>query len=104
MAKPKAEGKNVHALHTEILDNMHKIYVSKNTDYGNSAYKTFKEFGVMSYVIRLTDKLNRLKSLTALGSTRMVTDESLMDTLMDMANYSVMAMMDIISERNEGGL
>jgi hypothetical protein len=43
--------------------------------------------------IRLEDKLNRLKSLTRSGDQQ-VNDESIDDTLMDLANYAIMTIVE----------
>ena len=45
--------------------------------------------------IRLEDKLNRLKSLTVNNKAQQVNDESIEDTLLDLANYAIMAVMEL---------
>ena len=67
------------------------LHAKKNKDYGNAAHQSYKEFGITSYVIRLNDKLNRLKALTKPGATMKVQDESIIDTLKDLAAYAIMA-------------
>lgn len=81
-------------LHKEVIDKLHEVYVAKNKDYGSSATKTFEEFGLISYAIRISDKLNRLKEFVRCGEM-MVSDESIIDTLLDLANYSIMAVIDM---------
>ena len=51
--------------------------------------------------IRLSDKLNRFKMLSK-GRDALVNDESIRDTLVDLANYAIMTIMEIEgeSERN----
>lgn len=83
--------------HLSVLTDLSSIYSAKNSDYGNSARNTYDEFGFITYIIRLKDKLNRLVSLNKKGEPSV--DESIEDTLMDMANYCIMAVMDI--RRNE---
>jgi hypothetical protein len=68
---------------------MLKIFSDKNVDYGDS----FKEDGVVGLVIRLGDKLKRLKTISDDGHVIQVTDEGLWDTLLDIANYSAMGLM-----------
>ena len=63
----------------------------KNKDYGNAADASYREFGLISYVIRLNDKMKRLKSLTKPGAEQKVKSESIEDTLMDLAAYAIMA-------------
>lgn len=78
---------------TDILDEMHDTYERKNHDYGNSFSKTFEEFGVVAAAVRMNDKMERIKSL--LKSEAQVKGESLRDTLMDLANYAVMTVVEI---------
>ena len=74
-----------------ILDELKDLHARKNSDYGNAAHESYKEFGLISYVIRLNDKMKRLKSLTKPGCEQKVTDEKIEDTLMDLAAYAIMA-------------
>lgn len=75
----------------EITTKMNELYQKKNHDYGSSFDKSCNEFGLISPVIRLSDKLNRLKSL--LNKDPQVASESIDDTLLDLANYSVMTLL-----------
>lgn len=70
------------------------LYERKNLDYGNSFSKGFKEYGLTMSCIRLEDKLNRLKNLNDNGVAA-VSDESILDTLMDLANYAIMTIMEL---------
>ena len=74
-----------------ICRDLMALHARKNNDYGNAAHESYKEFGLISYVIRLNDKMKRLKSLTKPGSKQEVKSESIEDTLMDLAAYSIMA-------------
>lgn len=71
-----------------IVDGMSELYTRKNHDYGDSFTQTVDEFGLVAPAIRLSDKLNRFKSL--IKSPSQVTDEKLEDTLIDMASYAIM--------------
>lgn len=51
-------------------------------------------FGIISALTRMSDKWNRIKSL-AQGAKNDVSDESLEDTLMDLANYCIMTVMEL---------
>lgn len=86
--------------HHRILDQIHDSYIRKNTDYGNSFSQLYAEFGLLSTVIRLSDKLGRLKTLTQ--QEALVKDESIRDTLMDLANYAVMTVMELDNRVNKG--
>lgn len=76
---------------TEITSNMAKTYAAKNHDYGNSFEQSLDKFGLVASVVRLGDKMNRIESLTKKESQ--VKDESIKDTLLDMANYAIMTVM-----------
>ena len=77
-----------------IINNMFETYHKKNLDYGNSFGKSVEEFGFVAAIIRMNDKMNRLKSLVKNQEVH-VTDESIKDTLLDLANYAVMTLIEL---------
>ena len=77
----------------EITDYMYQIYEKKNADYGDSFSKTFDEFGLTASAIRINDKTERLKKL--IKQDAQVQDESIKDTLLDLANYAVLTLMEM---------
>ena len=83
---------------TDIIWKLNALHNRKNHDYGNAAHESYKEFGLISYVIRLNDKMNRLKSLTKPGAEQQVADEKIEDTLMDLAAYAIMAIESLHSD------
>ena len=83
--------------HKEICNKLNALYEAKNKDYGDSFGKSYKEYGLTMSCIRLEDKLNRLKSLNFNKSIK-VKDESIEDTLMDLANYAIMTLIELESE------
>ena len=86
-------------IHEDLCREMHKLYVAKNADYGDSFAKVRMDIP-NAILVRLSDKLNRLKSLmTKSDDDRKVRDESIDDTLMDIANY---ALLELVERRNEG--
>ena len=78
--------------HAAICSDLTALYERKNHDYGDSFGKGFKEYGMTMPCIRLEDKLNRLKSLLKSGAQ--VNDEYIDDTLMDLANYAIMTLIE----------
>lgn len=46
--------------------------------------------GYMSAIVRMEDKMNRVKSILLKGTGESQIDESVQDTLIDLANYSLM--------------
>lgn len=69
----------------EIVEGMMNTCIMKNNDYGSSVEDTYNKFGNVSYLVRITDKYNRVLSL--LDKDAEVKDESIDDTILDMANY-----------------
>lgn len=74
----------------DILLKMSETYHKKNHDYGNSFEKSCNEFGLTSPIIRMSDKLERIKTLNK--TSPLIGDERVEDTLLDLANYAVMAL------------
>lgn len=79
--------------HKEICERLYKIYVTKNKDYGDSFGEGFKEYGLIMPAIRLDDKLSRYKQL--IKHEAEVKDETITDTLLDLANYCIMTIIEI---------
>jgi hypothetical protein len=85
-------------LFKNITNEMYELWKRKNTDYGSSVSDTYKDFGLVSFLVRMQDKMNRLKTLTK--QQALVEDEKIEDTLIDLANYSVLALMEVRNESN----
>ena len=83
-------------LHKRICRELHSLYERKNHDYGDTFHEQFLEEGYPMLRIRLWDKFSRVKTLTKMGeSNAAVKEESLRDTLMDLANYALMAVIEL---------
>ena len=65
-----------------------ELFVKKNTDYGDA----FATYGPVGVIVRMGDKIQRLMSISQNG-VQFVNNESLRDTLIDLHNYSAMAVM-----------
>lgn len=73
---------------------LRELYDAKNRDYGDSFSQSFEKWGLPMSCIRLGDKLNRLESF-AKGQDMKVGDERVEDTLMDLANYAIMTLVEL---------
>lgn len=80
-------------IHKQICQGMTELYAKKNSDYGDSFAKLRAEYPE-AICIRIQDKVNRLKSLLVDRKAQQVNDESIDDTLMDIANYAVMELVE----------
>lgn len=73
-----------------------ELFKRKNKDYGDA----FATYGPIGVLVRIGDKINRLQSISNTG-IQMVDDESIRDTLIDLHNYTAMAVMLIDEKKDE---
>jgi hypothetical protein len=72
----------------EIHDQSLELFKKKNQDYGDA----FAKYGTLGVLVRISDKLQRFQTITK-NQITLVQDEKLEDTLLDLHNYSAMALM-----------
>lgn len=72
----------------EIHDQSLELFKKKNQDYGDA----FAKYGTLGVLVRISDKLQRFQTITK-NQITLVKDEKLEDTLLDLHNYSAMALM-----------
>lgn len=65
----------------------------KNADYGNAYADNVADFGLIAAYLPIQNKCNRIKTLIK-GNKPMV-NESLRDSLLDLANYAVMFLIEL---------
>lgn len=90
MANIKEKLQTLKTLHSQ----QQALYAEKNEKYDDAFAKTYAEYGPTVAIIRLEDKLNRVKALVAAGLDDS-NGESLVDTLTDMANYANMFLIEL---------
>ena len=93
----KITKENMQNAHDELL----QTFVDKNADYGNSFESSLEEYGLIAALIRMEDKMGRLRTLIKSfminylldnkSDIAKVKDESISDTLRDLSNYALMA-------------
>lgn len=94
----KITKENMQNAHDELL----QTFVDKNADYGNSFESSLEEYGLIAALIRMDDKMGRLRTLIKSSIINeildddkfeggKVKDESISDTLRDLSNYALMA-------------
>jgi len=74
-----------------------ELFTKKNNDYGDA----FAKYGPVGVLMRMEDKLHRYMSITRNG-INLVNDEGIRDTLIDLHNYSAMALMLLDEGENLG--
>ena len=82
----------------DILKEMSEVHQRKNADYGNNFHKRYEKYGFLTALLRLTDKMERLENIYEKGEIQ-VKDESVEDTLLDLANYAVMTIVELRNKK-----
>ena len=78
----------------EIIGEMEELYRKKNADYGDSFHQAWRKFGKTVGLVYMDAKLNRIKQLLAHPESQQVHSEKIDDTLIDLANYAVLTIME----------
>lgn len=84
----------------ELCLELSDLFAEKNRRYGNSFAEQFKKRGLVMSAIRIEDKFRRFDELVS-NPTDDGGDESIEDTLKDLANYSIMTLMALREQRGE---
>ena len=84
----------------QIAHNLALLYEKKNNAYGNSFGDTYQRLGIISAVTRISDKYNRLCNLATHPDIDNL-GESIEDTLMDLASYSIMTLMELTNKKEK---
>lgn len=82
----------------QLATQIAETYRRKNADYGDSFGISVRKYGIIAALTRMSDKWNRLENLILTRGTNAngyVADESVLDTLLDMATYCLMTIMEI---------
>lgn len=82
----------------QVANNLALLYEKKNNAYGNSFSNTVNLLGIISAFTRISDKYNRLCNLAKHPNIDNL-GESIEDTLMDLACYSIMTLMELEKEK-----
>lgn len=81
-----------------IVKEMTELYAKKNHDYGNAFGEIIKEVGLPYGVGKLKEKLKRIETLI---NTKAEVNESLEDSLIDLACYTVMTLSYLKRRKNK---
>lgn len=84
----------------KYTDHLAETLQEKNKAYGDSFTKSVEDYGLKVIGIRLSDKYNRIKHLVNNNELK-ENDESLEDTLLDMAGYSILALKYLKEHEND---
>ena len=76
------------------------LYARKNKDYGDSFTEMYREWGSMYPMSRMQEKLRRATQILRSGEAQ-VTEEKVTDTLLDLANYALMTIMELKESKDD---
>lgn len=85
----------------EITEQMLQTYIKKNRDYGGAFERGMERDGIISALTRMYDKLDRLHSLK--DKDPEIVEESVQDTLLDLANYAIMTRICLLKSGEKNG-
>lgn len=84
----------------QLTGEMAALYARKNKDYGDSFTEMYKEWGPMYPLSRMQEKLRRATQILRSGEAQ-VTEEKVTDTLLDLANYALMTIMELKESKDD---
>lgn len=78
-------------LHEALCEEARTLMKAKNADYAaiSDPFRNFRLFGELGILVRLSDKLARLRSFLENGKLE-VKNETVRDTILDIINYAVL--------------
>lgn len=85
--------------HQIICKGLHDLFIKKNADYGNSFADIFAEVGMAYAYGHLAEKLRRIHSLMKQPAN--VTGESMRDSLVDLANYAILTIVELDAQKEQ---
>lgn len=84
----------------QLTGEMVALYERKNKDYGDSFTEMYREWGPMYPMSRMQEKLRRAIQLMRSGEAQ-IPEEKVTDTLLDLANYALMTIMELKEDNGE---
>jgi hypothetical protein len=87
----KMKREDLYLMHQALASEALELMKKKNQDYatGNDPFRNFRTFGELGILVRMSDKIARLRTFLERGEFS-VTDESCRDSILDLINYSVL--------------
>lgn len=85
---------------SEYTNYLADVLNQKNLAYGDSFTKSVDKYGLSVIGVRLSDKYNRIEHLITHNELK-ENDESLEDTLLDMAGYAILGLKYLEEHENE---
>lgn len=84
-----------------LTKQMSDTFAKKRKDYGQTTTETYDKFGPVSMLIRMHDKMGRLDNLLGRAQENKVLNESIEDTLLDLANYALITILEMRKRQSD---
>lgn len=87
--------------HKRVCYELNALYDKKNRDYGDSFHTTFVKGGMLVAWLRIHDKFARFEKIVIENEAPNIASETVRDTLIDLANYAIMTLMEMDAETEQ---
>lgn len=84
-----------------LTKQMSDTFAKKRKDYGQTTTETYDKFGPVSMLTRMHDKMGRLDNLLGKAQENNVLNESIEDTLLDLANYALITILEMHKRQSD---
>lgn len=84
-----------------LTKQMSDTFAKKRKDYGQTTTETYDKFGPVSMLTRMHDKMGRLDNLLGKAQENNVLNESIEDTLLDLANYALITILEMRKRQSD---
>ncbi len=84
-----------------LTKQMSDTFAKKRKDYGQTTTETYDKFGPVSMLTRMHDKMGRLDNLLGRAQENNVLNESIEDTLLDLANYALITILEMRKRQSD---
>lgn len=84
-----------------IAQDVASLVEKKDSDYNQAFRKSYNEYGMAAYCIRIQDKVNRVKALGIDKKDQQVDNESIKDSITDIIGYSLLMLAILECEEEE---
>lgn len=97
--RPQQQAESTTSTFDKLCDNLKEVHAAKNADYGNSWVKHLMKYGLRPFTMRVSEKVNRIDAIIDNGKA-FVKDESIKDTLIDIAAYALMTAAELEDDKD----
>ena len=87
--------------HRILCEKINKMYHYKNEEYGDSFSASIQKYGYIAALTRISDKFHEFEHLILSKDNGPDTNEAIIDTCLNAANYFLMTIIELENDRNK---